>query len=377
MKKIKLAVLGGAINSAVGSAHFAAINLSNKFEIVSGCFSRDRNLNIESAEKYNVKKERVYANLYELIENETNLIDAILILTPTNQHKDQIIYCLEKKIPVVCEKALATNNNEVLEIEKTKSENNGFLIVTYNYLGYPMIRELKSLIQSNKLGRIKHIQIEMPQEGFKRLNSNSEPIVPQDWRLKDQEIPTISLDLGVHLHMMVRYLTGELAQSVCGIQESFGNFSNIIDNVNCLINYTNNISCSMWYSKMALGKRNGMKINIYGEKLSVEWVQESPEYLIVANQYGNITKLDRGSNDILECNKPRYTRFKAGHPAGFIEAFANYYEDVAEALNDYINTNEVKMYKECFGIEESIEGLNLLKSIAVSNKSKQWINLND
>ena len=31
-------------------------------------------------------------------------------------------------------------------------------------------------------------------------------------------------------------------------------------------------------------------------------------------------------------NLPRYCRFKAGHPAGFIEAFANYYADIAASI---------------------------------------------
>jgi predicted dehydrogenase len=373
--KLNIAILGGSLKSAVGSAHVSALNLTSKFNIVSGCFSRDKQLNKETGLKYQLNNERVYDSLEELIKFEKNKIDAILILTPTNQHKDQLILCLKNSIPIICEKALASSLSEADEVKKIQQQNNGFLVVIYNYLGYPMLRELKHLIKTNKFGKIQHIQIEMPQEGFKRLNSNSEPIIPQEWRLQDQVIPTISLDLGVHLHMIVRYLTGEFVQSICGKQESLGNFSNVIDNVNCLINYSNDISCTMWYSKVALGKRNGMKINIYGEKLSAEWVQEYPEYLTIANQYGNITKLDRGSNEIFVCNEPRYTRFKSGHPAGFIEAFANYYEDIAEALLDYKNTNKVKLYNECFGVEESIEGLILLEAIASSSLSKQWINI--
>lgn len=373
--KLNIAILGGSIKSAVGSAHIAALNLTSKFNIVAGCFSRNKEVNLETGLKYDIKNERIYETLEDLIKSEKDVIDAILILTPTNQHKDQLIFCLNNKIPIICEKALASSFTEALEVKESLKINNGFLVVIYNYLGYPMLRELKQLINSKRFGKIQHIQIEMPQEGFKRLNSNSEPIIPQDWRLHDKNIPTISLDLGVHLHMLVRYLTGEFVQSICGKQNSLGNFSNVIDNVNCLINYTNNISCTMWYSKVALGKRNGMKINIYGEKLSAEWVQEAPEYLTIANQYGNITKLDRGSNDILVCNETRYTRFKAGHPAGFIEAFANYYEDIADALIDYKNTNVSKIYTECFGVEESIEGLILLEAISESSSTKQWVNL--
>ena len=375
--KLNIAILGGSINSAVGSAHIAALNLTTKYKIVSGCFSRNKTKNIETGIKYGIEFERIYDSLEDLIKNEKNNIDAILILTPTNQHKDQLIFCLNNNVPIICEKAMTSSLVEAQKIKKIQDLNKGFLVVIYNYLGYPMLRELKHLILNKKFGKINHIQIEMPQEGFKRLNSNSEPIIPQDWRLQDQHIPTISLDLGVHLHMMVKYLTGEFIESVCGTQETFGNFNNIIDNVNCLIKYSNNMSCSMWYSKVALGKRNGMKINIFGEKLSAEWIQEAPEYLTISNQFGNITKLDRASNDVNICNMPRYTRFKAGHPAGFIEAFANYYEDIAEALYDFKLTKNTKLNNECFGVVESLEGLSFLESLSNSSNTKQWVKLNN
>jgi predicted dehydrogenase len=374
--RIKLAVLGGSINSAVGSAHIFALNLTNKFEVVSGCFSRDPEINTKTASEYGIQEDRVFPSLEKLINSEKNKIDAILILTPTNQHKDQILFCSKHNIPIICEKALATSYSEALEIENTIKENNTFLVVIYNYLGYPMLRELKNLIKNNRFGKIKHIQIEMPQEGFKRLNSKSEPVIPQDWRLKDNNIPTISLDLGVHLHMMVRYLTNEKVIKVIANQESFGNFPSVIDNVNSMIKYTNSMTCSMWYSKAALGKRNGMKINIYGENLSAEWVQEFPEYLILADQFGHITKLDRASNDVVVCNLPRYSRFKAGHPAGFIEAFANYYIDVSKALEDFLLNKKDVLNDECFGIQDSKEGLSLLEAMSKSHLTNEWQNIN-
>jgi predicted dehydrogenase len=370
--RIKLAVLGGSINSAVGSAHIYALNLTNKFEVVAGCFSRDQKINTKSAMEYGIQEDRVYPSLEKLIYSEKIKIDAILILTPTNQHKDQILFCSKHNIPIICEKALATSYSDALEIENSLKGNNNFLIVIYNYLGYPMIREMKHLIKNNRFGKIKHIQIEMPQEGFKRLNSKGESVIPQDWRLKDDNIPTISLDLGVHLHMMVRYLTNEKVVKVIANHESFGNFPSVIDNVNSLIKYTNSMTCAMWYSKAALGKRNGMKINIYGENLSAEWVQEFPEYLIFADQFGHITKLDRGSNDAAVCNLPRYSRFKAGHPAGFIEAFANYYIDISNALDDFLLNKKDVLHDECYGIQDSKEGLSLLEAMSKSNLTKVW-----
>lgn len=369
--KLKIAFIGGGINSAVGSAHYAAINLDNIFELVAGCFSRNKNINYETANKYKVSKDRTYNDFEDLIKNEKNRIDAAVILTPQDQHFSQVLKCISNNIPVICEKSLVCSMEEIIEIKKALKHNAGFLLVIYNYLGFPIIRELKHIINSGKLGKIKHLQIEMPLESFIRVGRNDKPIVPQKWRLIDNEISTISLDLGVHLHILVKYLTNAIPINVVATSESLGNFSTVVDNINCIIEYSNNIICNMWYSKIAIGNRNGMKIRIYGEKGSAEWMQEFPEILNLADSKGRRWKIDRGNDEAKVCNQQRYTRFKVGHPAGYIEAFANYYQDIASALRENKlngNTN----FTECFGIDESCEGIQLLKAIQKSSRSNSW-----
>ena len=373
-KRLKIAFIGGGINSAVGLAHFSAINIDDNFELIAGVFSRNKDINYKTACQYKVNKDRVYESIDRLIKFEKDEIDAVVILTPTDQHATQVIQFIKNGIPVICEKALAGSKEKIEEIKRELEFNKGFLTVIYNYLGYPIIRELKHIINTGKLGHISHVQIEMPQEGFIRVNKDGSPIVPQQWRLKDYEVPTISLDLGVHLHMFVKYLTSERPVSVIAKNESKGNFSNIIDNINCIIEYTNKITCNMWYSKIAIGNRNGLKIRIYGNKRSASWLQEEPEILHLADEKGNRWKIDRGHQDVEISNKQRYTRFKVGHPAGFIEAFANYYQDIANALLKYKNNGTVEL-EECFGVEEAYEGILLFDAMQRSNISRKWEDL--
>ena len=127
----------------------------------------------------------------------------------------------------------------------------------------------------------------------------------------------------------------------------------------------------MWYSKIAIGNRNGLKVRIYGTKASAEWLQEVPEILHLADVRANRWKIDRGNQEVEISNQQRYTRFKVGHPAGFIEAYANYYQDIANALQDYKRSNIVS-FKDCFGIEEAYEGVRLLEAIQKSSKSRAW-----
>lgn len=371
-RKLKLAFLGGAFESAVGRVHRAAIDMDQRFELVAGCFSRKGEISQSTGLKYGINPDRAYQSLDQLLISEAGKIDAIAIMTPQDQHGHQVVTCLNAGLPVICEKALVASSDEAATIRNQLSSCGGFLAVTYNYTGYPMLRELKHMIEQGHFGKIQQIHMEMPQEGFARLGSDGAPVVPQEWRLRDGQIPTISLDLGVHLHMMARFLTGERPEEVVATSNSYGNFKQITDNVSCLARYSNNLHCSIWYSKTAFGYRNGLRLRVFGEKGSAEWLQENPEYLQIANNSGGIFIVDRASKEIKIANQTRYSRFKAGHPAGFIEAFANYYYDVADALERYLDKKDNCEHQYVFGIEDSWEGLLMLDALATSSVNKRW-----
>lgn len=371
---LSLGFIGGAIDSAVGYVHFAASMLDNKFSLKAGCFSRKIDINKQSAKIYGVSEDRIYSNWQEMIAKEKDKLDAIVVLTPTPAHFEVVKACLEAKIPVICEKALATCAEEAQEIKNLRDKNNGFLAVTYNYSGYPMVRELKELIKSGKLGEILHFHAEMPQEGFIRVDAQGNKPKPQEWRLSDSKIPTIHLDLAVHLHELIDYVIGEKPVSVVSDQDSDGWFKNIVDNVSCLCRYTNNVQGQVWFSKSALGNRNGLKLRIYGSKASAEWVQMNPEELVLSFADGHKQILDRAST-VMVANEQKYSRFKAGHPAGFIEAFANLYSDIADSLIEYKKTGKMQLNEasgEVFSVELALEGLKMLEAMVESSHSKKW-----
>lgn len=371
-RKLKIAFLGGSLQSAVGKAHRAAIEMDQRFELVAGCFSRKAKISQSTALNYGVNPDRAYSSIDQLLTNEDGKVDAVVIMTPQNLHGKQVITCLEAGLPVICEKPLAESIEEAVSIRNKLLSYGGFLAVIYNYTGYPILRELRYIIQQGGFGKIQQIQIEMPQDGFTRIGPDGLPVTPQQWRLRDAEIPTISLDLGVHLHMMICFLTGERPEEVVAMSKSYGNFKQITDSISCLANYSNNLTCSIWYSKAALGYRNGLKLRIFGEKGAAEWVQENPEFLLITDNSGTRFIVDRGSKEIKIANQSRYTRFKVGHPAGFIEAYANYYYDVADSLECYLNKKDNSIQNYVFGIDESIEGLRMLEAIVKSSVSTQW-----
>jgi predicted dehydrogenase len=368
-KILTLGFIGGGINSAIGATHKIASQMDEKFKIIAGCFSTNHTINKQTAQMWSVGK--YYNHYMDLLANEHQNLDAVVVITPTNTHTNIIVDILKFDIPVICEKTLTSSLKDALLIKKIVEQNEYFLVTTYNYTGYPMIRELENIISNNKLGDIIQINIQMPQESFIRLDKNGNKPKPQSWRLNDEDIPTISLDLGTHLSNMISFLIKEKPIEVIAMQNSFGHY-NVIDNLICMIKYSNNVDCQMWYSKSALGHKNGLQIEIYGTKGSAKWHQMNPEFLEFNDNMGRNIILDRSSKDIEIADQKRYNRFKSGHPAGFIEAFANHYQDIYDALIAYKNGDKKYINQYIFDTNASISELSLMKAINKSVQNKKW-----
>ncbi|QDV51207.1 Gfo/Idh/MocA family protein [Gimesia fumaroli] len=375
-KSFKLGFIGGGINSAVGTTHFIASQMDERFKVEAGCFSRNTETNHQTSERWGIAPERRYATFAELLKQEKDQLDAIVVLTPTPDHVIPVTQAIKEGYAVICEKSLVCSSADAVLIQQLQNETNGFLAVTYNYTGYPMLRELKQLVDQNQLGTVKQIHIEMPQEGYARLNQDGNPLAPQQWRLHDAELPTLSLDLGGHVHNIIDFITGEKPLELVAMQSSLGRFRQVVDNTMCIARYTNNIECNIWFSKSALGYRNGLRVRVFGDEGSAEWHQMDPEYLTCNDNRGHKTIMDRASVDVSVAHLPRYNRFKSGHPAGFLEAFSNLYWDIAENLDSYQKTGVQTTSQYVFNTNHALEGLVMFESIAQSSKEHCWVSVN-
>lgn len=367
--RLKAGFIGGGINSAVGYAHYCASHLDGNFELVAGAFSRDSDINKQTAAAYGVSSNNLFDSWQELVKNSKEL-DVMILLTPTPEHEVMLEQCLSAQLPVICEKAVTTSSASCKKLINHQNNSNGLVNVTYNYTGYPMVRELKALIEQGQLGKISHIQVEMPQEGFARLLADGSKPCPQEWRLKDESIPTIYLDLAVHLHHLVHYTTSLKPIATIATHNSYGWFDGVVDDVSALVEYENDVKCQYWFSKSSLGHRNGLRIKVYGTRGAVEWLQINPEQLKIDNLNGRTEIIERGA-DCLIAELPRYNRFKAGHPAGFIEAFSNLYADFSDIIISHQQTQTSARAND-YGLEISLQGLRLLEAMVKSTKTKIW-----
>jgi predicted dehydrogenase len=118
-------------------------------------------------------------------------------------------------------------------------------------------------------------------------------------------------------------VSAELASIVPGRQ--------VDDNAHIMLRFNNGAKGMMWASMVAAGHLHGLRIRVYGEKGSLEWVQEQPDELILRLVDGRHQILSRGF-DWLSPAVRRASRLWPGHPEGYLEVFANIYSDIADAV---------------------------------------------
>jgi predicted dehydrogenase len=343
LEMIKLGFLGGGADSIAGRIHLTASEMDRKFKVIGGIFSKNKEKSKKSAAIYKVRH-------FDSLEEMASEVDIIVILTPTPLHYENLKEVLKYDVGIIVDKPIVANISRF-----DLNLNAEFVVVTHNYSGYPLIRELRALVKNGVLGDIKKIKINMAQESFfKPLK----PGYPQKWRLKDYEIPTIALDLGVHTYHLARFILNKIFEPFFCETNSFSEF-NVIDDMIVLAK-SKDVLVELSFSKISLGNTNPLYIEIYGNKAGAKFSQDDFENLYITYNDGKKEIINR-SNAKFEANKKRYQRMAAGHPSGFIEAFANLYTDIYEAFLEfkdkgYFTNENVSNYTE------SLDSLRFFKN---------------
>ena len=359
MRKLKAIVIGGGINSAVGRVHQEALKMA-EIDVIDGLFSRSKEINIESKKTWGIKSNNENEDLETLCKKYTSLEKesiVAIVLTPTTNHYNDIMYLLRNDMNVICEKPLTMTYDQATKIKETAKEMKKIVRCTYNYGGYPMFRELAKQVEKGKLGKIQQIILQMPQEGLvKPPNIAGEKKPPQQWRLRDPvETSMANLDLGAHLYQLGKMITKEQIKVSASSMVNYTSYDGIEDTTYALINTDSGVKGIFWITKSMLGMRNGLQIIVSGENGTFKWKQIDPDKLEYSNKEILSQVIDRGSKCV-EASKKRYDRMKAGHPTGYIEAFANTYIDIKKEINDWIAK----------GVDSSSYGLDINNSIEIS-----------
>ncbi len=378
-KTLRYGMVGGDLKAFIGEVHRKAINFDTRAKLVAGCFSIDPVLGKETAIAYGVDMSRNYLDYKEMAEKESQRedgIDWVSICTPNFLHYQVAKEFLLHNINVVCEKPLCFTIEEAEELEKIAKERDLVFAITYTYTGYTMVKVAREMIRKGEIGKVVNINVEYAQDWL--VNSldpkNQKATTLSVWR-SDPKYSGISNcigDIGTHAENIIHYLTGfDIKRLVC----TTDNYGMALDlNANMILEYENGVRASLWCSQVACGHLNGLVFRIYGEKGSIVWAQEHPDYLSVTPTGEPTQTWARGASYTMKYDAGHYSRIPVGHPEGLVIAFANIYKNVITTILKKKNHETVTEADLDFqNVTNGVDGVKFIHKAIESSKEGKWV----
>nr|WP_279346192.1 Gfo/Idh/MocA family oxidoreductase [Gramella oceanisediminis] len=376
MKKIKLGILGGGEESLIGILHRVAANMFDQYEIVGGVFDSEHSRSVDFGNKLQLDKSRIYRDLDHLVEAEMKLpenerMQVISVLTPNFLHFPMSKQLLENGFHVICEKPLTTTLEEAKTLEKIQQEKGSIFGVTYTYTGYPMVRQMKTMIQNGEIGSIQKVDVQYYQGWINPLIHDKEKR-STTWRL-DPEKSGISCcigDIGTHAFNMAEYVTGlKIQEILADLNYLYEDNPMDIDGT-VLLRFSEKTKGVLRASQIATGEENNFTVKIYGDKGGLKWEQENPNYLYLLKEGQALQVLKPGHPYNSEFSLEG-TKLPPGHPEGIFDSMGNIYFGIARAIR------KEKGFEGAFPkLSEGVRGMNFIEKTVESHKQgNTWVKL--
>ena len=379
MEKIKLGMVGGGEGAFIGEVHRIAARMDERFHLCAGALCSDPERSLKSALDLGLPEDRSYSDYKEMAISESQRDDGInfvSIVTPNHLHHPIAKAFLEVGINVICDKPMTMNSEEAQELIDISESSDLIFAVTYNYSGYPLIREAREIIKKGDLGSIRIIKVEYIQDWLTEPIENTGQ-KQASWRVdpKKSGIGGSIGDIGTHAFHLAHFVTQQLPNKISADLSCFVEGRELDDNAHILMRYESGAKGMIWSSQVAPGNENNLKIQIYGEKGGLIWQQENPNELILNLLNQPSRRLTRGSSFVGD-QSARLTRIPAGHPEGYLEGFANIYREVADEFSAKISGKPISkdiLYPTSI---EGLYGVSFIEAAIESNsKDSVWTDL--
>lgn len=382
-RKLRMGMVGGGRGAFIGSVHRMAAALDGRIELVAGAFSSDPEKAKLSGEDLYLDPDRVYGSYAEMAEKEAALpddqkIDFVSIVVRNDLHFDVAKAFLEAGINVICEKPLAFSLEQGKKLKEIVDKSGLVFGLTHNYTGYPMVKEARAMVADGKLGKIMKIVAEYPQGyAITALNDDSDGAI-SNWRM-DPSVSGVSNcigDIGSHAENLGRYITGLEIEELAAELSTFIPGRPLDDDGNMLVRYKGGAKGILYASQVSAGDENNLNIRVYGTEASLEWHQEHPNELTIkyAEKPREIHRRGNSYNgQVCAAN----TRLPFGHPEAFIEAFANVYLGVADAIADQVSGSYPRPEGYDFpDVNDGVQGMAFIEAAVASSKANSaWTRL--
>ena len=382
-RKIRMGMVGGGPGSFIGAVHRMAANLDGQIELVCGCFSSSPAKSLETGRSLYLPEDRIYGSYQEMMEREAVLpegerMDFVSIVTPNDMHFAPALLALEKGFDVAMDKPMTYTLDEAKQLRDKVKESGRLLLLTHTYTGYPMVKEARERVRRGDLGKIRLVYVEYPQGWL--YNDCSATNKQAAWRVDPKRSGKAGCmgDIGTHAFNLAEYITGLRTEALCGELHTVVPDRLLDDDGAALLRYEGGARGVLMASQVAVGQENSLRIRVYGEKGGLEWHQEEPNTLLMRwpdRQPEVIRTGGAGLSPWATAN----TRTPAGHPEGYLEAFANLYRHFAAALQARLAGEEPTPTDLDFpSVEEGVRGMQFIETIvSTKNSDQKWVSIID
>lgn len=375
-EKIRMGMVGGGKQAFIGAVHRMAANLDGLIELCCGALSANpENAKISGKEIF-LPENRTYTSYQEMFVAESKLPDYqkihfVSIVTPNHLHFEPAMLALQNGFNVLIDKPITLTLNEAKLLQQKAKETGLLVCLTHTYSGYPMVKQAKQMVKDGAFGQIRKICVEYPQ-GWLSLPAQSDN-KQAAWRADPAKsgVSGCMADVGTHAAHLAEYISGLQITKICADLNSVVNGRLLDDDGNVLLKFNNGANGILMASQIAAGEENAIKIKVYGEKGGLEWHQMEPNTLTIKwlNQPAQIYRT--GNNYISNVAKHN-TRTPAGHPEGYLEAFANIYRNFALTLMAKQKGEQPNEFMLDFpNAEDGIRGMAFIENVVASSKSDQ------
>jgi predicted dehydrogenase len=334
-RRVRLGLVGGGADSVIGLTHLLAMRVDGFCELVAGAMSVDPKIAVLSGQNELLAADRIYTDFQEMAFKEAERadgIDAVVIATPPQLHFPVAKAFLERGIAVMCEKPMTKNVEEAWELSTLVEKTGKLFCLTHCYTGYPMVRQARQMIRSGLIGKVRLIEAELSAGDPGVMSEPANPSL-RHWRFRAGSMGKHAIlgEVGSHAYNMACFVTGLTAEKVSADMVTFAEGREVFDNAYLTLAFEGGVRGRIWSSYVAAGHDQGLRFQIFGEWGSLAWEQENPEGLRHKPVGGPAVQWARGY-DQLSPESLRASRFRSGHPEGYVLAFANLYSEFACAF---------------------------------------------
>ena len=377
-KRLKLGMIGGGQGAFIGSVHRLSARMDDKYEFVAGCLSSTPERATASAEEIGLDLSRSYPDFKTMAEQESKRddgIDVVSIVTPNHMHTDPAIEFLNKNIHVICDKPMTSSMEDAHRLVKAVSNSEAYFFLTHNYSGYPVVREIRSLIKNGELGALRIVKGSYLQGWLGSKVEDSGENKQAEWRTDPERSGVAGAvgDIGSHTMHLIEFITGEKLVSVAADLTTFVPGRKLEDDASIMLRMTNNVKGNLSISQIATGEENNFRLSIYGDKGAIHWHQENPNYATLS-KIGKTNQIITRGGSIKQEGSLSSIRIPAGHPEGYLEAFAQIYSDAADVIQN--KENKTELIKILPNIDDGLHIMRFINaSVDSSKKNSAWVDL--